>query len=57
MLAYVLKMLTGEFNGLTPDEVGGVFNSMLAQPGYMTAWMIVTVLIGFWCAAWACKTA
>lgn len=32
MLAYVLKMLTGEFNGLTPDEVGGVFNSMLAQP-------------------------
>ena len=47
MLAYVLKMLTGEFNGLTPDEVGGVFNSMLAQPGYMTAWMIVTVLIGF----------
>ncbi len=47
MLAYVLKMLTGEFNGLTPEEVGGVFNSMLAQPGYMTAWMIVTVLIGF----------
>lgn len=47
MLAYVLKMLTGEFNGLTPDEVGGVFNSMLAQPSYMTAWMIVTVLIGF----------
>lgn len=47
MLAYVLKMLTGEFNGLTPDEVGGMFNSMLAQPGYMTAWMIVTVLIGF----------
>ena len=47
MLAYVVKMMTGEFNGLTPDEVGGVFNSMLAQPGYMTAWMIVTVLIGF----------
>ncbi len=47
MLAYVLKMLAGEFNGLTPEEVGGVFNSMLAQPGYMTAWMIVTVLIGF----------
>lgn len=47
MLAYVVKMMTGEFNGLTPDEVGGVFISMLAQPGYMTAWMIVTVLIGF----------
>ena len=47
MLAYVMKMLTGEFVGLTPDEVGGVFDNMLAQPGYMTAWMIVTVLIGF----------
>ncbi len=47
MLAYVVKMLTGEFVGLTPDEVGGVFSTMLSQPGYMTAWMIVTVLIGF----------
>lgn len=47
MLAYIVKMLTGEFVGLTPDEVGGVFNAMLSQPGYMTAWMIVTVLIGF----------
>lgn len=47
MLAYVMKMLTGEFVGLTPDEVGGVFDNMLAQPTYMTAWMIVTVLIGF----------
>lgn len=47
MLAYVLKMATGEFVGLSPDEVGAVFGNMLAQPGYMTAWMIVSVLIGF----------
>ena len=47
MLAYMVKMITGEFNGLTPDEVGAVFGGMLAQPGYMTAWMIVTVMIGF----------
>lgn len=47
MLAYIIKMMTGEFVGLSPDEVGGVFNNMLGQPGYMTAWMIVTVLIGF----------
>lgn len=47
MLAYVVKMMSGEFQGLTPDEVGSVFNNMLGQPGYMTAWMIVTVLIGF----------
>ena len=47
MLAYVIKMIRGEFTGLTPDEVGGVFNGMLGQPGYMTFWMIVTVIIGF----------
>lgn len=47
MLGYVVKMLSGEFNGLTPDEVGGVFNGMLADPAYMTFWMVVTVLIGF----------
>lgn len=47
MLAYVLKMATGEFVGLSPEEVGNIFGNMLAQPGYMTAWMIVAVLIGF----------
>lgn len=47
MLAYVIKMIRGEFTGLTPDEVGGVFNGMLGQPGSMNFWMIVTVIIGF----------
>lgn len=47
MLAYVIKMIRGEFTGLTPDEVGGVFNGMLGQPRSMTFWMIVTVIIGF----------
>lgn len=47
MLAYVIKMIRGEFTGLTPDEVGGVFNGMLGQSGSMTFWMIVTVIIGF----------
>ena len=47
MLAYVIKMIRGEFTGLTPDEVGGVFNGMLGQPGSMPFWMIVTVIIGF----------
>ena len=42
-----LKWIRGEFTGLTPDEVGGVFNGMLGQPGSMTFWMIVTVIIGF----------
>lgn len=47
MLAYMVKMMTGEFNGLSPDEVGAIFGGMLGQPGYMTAWMVVTVMIGF----------
>ncbi len=47
MLGYVVKMFSGDFNGLTPDEVGGVFNGMLADPVYMTIWMVITVVIGF----------
>ena len=47
MLSYVVRMLRGEFTGLTPDEVGAVFGDMLAQPGPMTFWMAVVVLLGF----------
>lgn len=47
MLSYVVKMLRGDFTGLTPDEVGGVFNGMLADPGQMTFWMIVVVVASF----------
>ena len=47
MLAYFYKMLRGEFVGLTPEEVGGVFDGMLADPAYLTFWMVVTVLVSF----------
>ena len=47
MLSYIVKMASGSFQGLTPDQVGGVFNDMLAQPGPLTFWMIVIVLLGF----------
>ena len=47
MLSYMVRMLRGEFTGLTPDEVGAVFGDMLAQPGPMTFWMVVVVLLGF----------
>ena len=47
MLAYVYKMASGTFSGMTPDAVGGVFGEMLAQPGSMTFWMVVTVLLSF----------
>ena len=47
MLSYVVKMASGTFSGLTPEEVGGVFSGMLGNPGEMTIWMIVTVLLSF----------
>ena len=47
MIAYVFKNISGEFTGLSPEEVGGVFNGMLAQPVYMTVWMVITVLLSF----------
>jgi len=47
MLSYIVKMASGTFQGLTPEQVGGVFNDMLAQPGPLTFWMIVIVLLGF----------
>ena len=47
MLIYFVKMAGGEFAGKTPDEVGGIFNSMLGDPLLMMIWMVIVVVIGF----------
>ena len=48
MIDYFFKFLTGAFSsGMTADDVGGVFGSMLASPKEMMLWMVVTVLAGF----------
>lgn len=47
MIAYLVKILFGEFEGLDAAGVGAVFSDMLGQPGYMTAFMIITVLLSF----------
>ncbi|MBE5040229.1 sodium-dependent transporter [Ructibacterium gallinarum] len=47
MLAYTVKTAMGEFSGLSAEAVGGVFTSMLGQPGYMLFWMLVTVILSF----------
>ena len=47
MLAYFVKMLRGEFNGLSAAEVSNVFSSLTAKPLTMTFWMVLAVLIGF----------
>ena len=47
MISYIFKIAYGSFQGLAPDQVGGVFNDMLASPGSMTFWMVVAVLLAF----------
>ena len=47
MLFYLFKMIKGEFQGLDPDEVVGVFISMITNPGACVGWMIAICIIGF----------
>ena len=47
MMAYFYKMAKGVFVGLDPEQTAGVFSNMLANPGEMTFWMLMTVGIGF----------
>ena len=46
MLAYAFKAATGQLSGLTPDQVGNVFNAMLANPVEMLVFMVIVVAIG-----------
>lgn len=45
MIAYFVKMLSQDFSGLAAEEVSGVFDEMLARPGYMTIWMVLVVVL------------
>ena len=47
MLSYVFKTASGEFVGKTPEQVGNIFNGMLADPLPMTGWMLLTVVLSF----------
>ena len=46
MLAYMVKMAAGTFNGLDSAQVAGVFSDMLADPLQMTIFMVIVVAIG-----------
>ena len=46
MLAYMVKMAAGTFNGLDSTQVAGVFSDMLADPLQMTIFMVIVVAIG-----------
>ncbi|MEA4988256.1 MAG: sodium-dependent transporter [Anaerovorax sp.] len=47
MMYYCYRMLTGEFVGASPEEVASGFGSMLGNPGTMTLWMIIAVVLSF----------
>ena len=47
MLDFFFKFATGASEGLDSAALDGMFGSMLANPGEMTLWMVVTVLVGF----------
>ena len=47
MLDFFFKFATGAFEGLDSAALDGMFSSMLSNPGEMTLWMVITVLVGF----------
>lgn len=46
MLHYFYLTATGKFVGMDTEHVTGVFSEMLGQPGVMTFWMILVVIVG-----------
>lgn len=46
MLHYFYLTATGKFVGMDSEQVTGVFSEMLAQPGVMTFWMVLVVVLG-----------
>lgn len=47
MILYFFKMLTGDFVGLSPDQVAGEFSGVLANAPLMMGMMILSVVVGF----------
>jgi len=47
MLKYFILSAGGKFSGLTPEQIGGVFDSVCADPAAMLFYMGITVVIGF----------
>ena len=47
MLGYFFKFASGSLAGLKGDELDATFAAMLASPGEMVLWMVLTVLAGF----------
>lgn len=40
---------------MNTDDTAAAFGNLLAEPKQMAFWMIVTVVLGFWCVAVVCR--
>ena len=46
MLNYAVRFIGGSFNDVQTDQVGGIFEAMLASPAQTVGYMTATILIG-----------
>ncbi|WP_455682194.1 sodium-dependent transporter [Thomasclavelia sp.] len=47
MLSYFIKMVKGDFVGISPQSVESIFNNSLQDPLLQVFWMVVVVALGF----------
>lgn len=47
MLYYFYEFSVGHFQGLDPEGVSNAFGGMLSQPGVMSFWMMIVIIVGF----------
>jgi len=47
LLQYFVKMIKGDFNGLSSDGVNAEFGNMLSDPGMLTLFVAIVVVVGF----------
>ena len=45
MFNYAYRMATGQLTGLKPEAIGAAFDQMLASPGELIAWTILTIAV------------
>lgn len=47
MILYFYKMLAGEFNGMSAEQIAGVFSDLMGRPGLMAGCMALVVILCF----------
>lgn len=45
MFSYAYRMATGQLTGVSQEAIGDAFTGMLASPGQMVCWTLVTIIV------------